>query len=496
MLSAPARILFCTAILLFTLGACQSAPAQEAPPPVPTHLSIRETATSDVQSAVNAPLGPTAVSPEPTPASQPVPTDPAPPVLPPTVTLPTVLPTLAPPPTIVRPTIPDPALSPTITPGGPQLRSTPVIPTASPVPTRVLHRTGPDTRLTGTTALLAREGDELFAAGRFAEAIAKYREAQEHLDQPSQVLHSWSGHSFRELGDYGEALHQFTAALDVRDNSSDRNNRAMVYLLTNRCPEAQADAQASLNMEPAIGEGSHSYIEALVILAECQLRLEQYEQALEYGNLAQELALLHNVRTDRLNDLSVFLGQLEAVVQGLMYPEDFLSELAFRKLSEALDFFYQGYYRAAIGALESAQQLNWRPSGLIFNLLGRSYSDSGDSETAVGYFSQAVELGDDSYNRSWRALEYFSMGDCARASSDGLAALAKQPYSEPGFHTSVEGSWIVGYCLALDGHLKDALVPLEEAIGLARENGYPPEEISYMEDVLLEIKEAEKGTTG
>ena len=317
-----------------------------------------------------------------------------------------------------------------------------------------------------------------------------------HLDQPSQVLHSLLGHSFQGLEDYDEALKQFTVALDIHDNSSDRNNRALIYLLTNRCPEAQADARASLDMEPAIGEGSHSDIEALVKLAECQLRLEQYDRALEYGSQALDLALSHNVRPDRVNDLSAFLAQIEAVAQGLMYPEDFLSELAYRKLNEALDFFYRGDYRAAIGALESAQQLNWRPSGLILNFLGRSYRDSGDRETAVQYFAQAVELRDDSYNRTWRALEYFGMGDCVRASGDGQAALAKQPYAEPGFHTSVEAGWIVGYCLALEGHLKEALVSLEEAIGLARENVYPPEEISYMEDVILEIKEAATGSTG
>ena len=389
-----------------------------------------------------------------------------------------------------------PELFPTTTLEVPQLLATRAVPTPTPVPTPALHRTGPNIWLSGEAATLAREGDELFAAGRFIEAIAKYEDAQEHLDQPSQVLHSLLGHSFQGLEDYDEALKQFTVALDIHDNSSDRNNRALIYLLTNRCPEAQADARASLDMEPAIGEGSHSDIEALAKLAECQLRLGQYNQALEDGNQALDLALSHNVRPDRVNDLSAFLAQIEAVAQGLMYPEDFLSELAYRKLNEALDFFYQGNYREAIGALESAQQLNWRPSGLILNFLGRNYSDSGDGETAVQYFSQAVELRDDSYNRAWRALEHFSMGDCVRASSDGRAALEKQPYVEQGFHTSVEALWIVGYCLALDGHLKEAQVSLEESLGLARESGYPPEEISYMEDVFSEIKEAAEGATG
>ena len=249
-------------------------------------------------------------------------------------------------------------------------------------------------------------------------------------------------------------------------------------------------------MEPAVGQGSHSDIEALVILAECRMRLGQYDRALDYGKRALDLALEQNVRPARVNDLSAFLAQLDAIAQGLMYPEDFLSELAYRKVNEALDFFYQGNFLAAIGALESAQQFNWRPSGLILNLLGRSHGNSGDGETALHYFSQALELRDDSYNRAWRALEYFSMGDCVRANADARAALEKEPYLEQGFQTSVEGHWVVGYCLALDGHLKEALVSLEESIGLARESGYPPEEISGMEDVVAEIREAAKGSTG
>ena len=59
-----------------------------------------------------------------------------------------------------------------------------------------------------------------------------------HLDQPSQVLHSLLGHSFQGLEDYDEALKQFTAALDIHDNSSDRNNRALIYLLTNPVPRS------------------------------------------------------------------------------------------------------------------------------------------------------------------------------------------------------------------------------------------------------------------
>ncbi len=83
-----------------------------------------------------------------------------------------------------------------------------------------------------------------------------------------------------------------------------------------------------------------------------------------------------------------------------------------------------------------------------------------------------------------------------KASGDARAALEKQPYVEQGFHTSAESHWINGYCLALDGLLKEALVSLRESIGLARESGYLPEEISGMEDVVAEITEAAKGPAG
>ncbi len=292
MLSTIVRILACSAILLFTLGACQAAPAGEAPSPVPTQGLIRVRATPRAALAATTLPMPT-IGPTPAPILIPQsiptfppptflptvewPTVPPPPLLPPTVVWPTSPPPLVLSPTVEVPIMPAPELSPTITFEIPQLLATTTGPTSNPLPTQALHRTSPDKWLRGEAAVLARQGDELFAAGRFTEAIAKYRAAQEHLDQPNQVLHSWLGHSFRALDNLDEVLQQFTAALDIHDNSSDRNNRAMIYLMTNRCPEAQADAQAALAMEPAIGKSSHSDIEALVILAECRMRLGQYD---------------------------------------------------------------------------------------------------------------------------------------------------------------------------------------------------------------------------
>ena len=75
MLSAIVRILACTAILLFTLGACQTGSAREAPPPTVTQLPIRVTATPDTPPTVTALPEPTVVPPTPTanvlPASTP-----------------------------------------------------------------------------------------------------------------------------------------------------------------------------------------------------------------------------------------------------------------------------------------------------------------------------------------------------------------------------------------------------------------------------------------
>ena len=206
MVFAPVRFLACTTILFFTLGACQAAPASEAPSPVPTQHPIRVTANPATPSAFTVIPTPAMV---PTPAPilfpRPIPTIPPPPTLFPTVVWPTFAPAPVLPPTVARPTFappltlppefelsisPAPELFPTITLEVPQLLATPAVPTPTLLPTPALHRTGPNTWLSGEAATLAREGDELFAAGRFTEAIAKYQEAQMHLDQPSQVLHS------------------------------------------------------------------------------------------------------------------------------------------------------------------------------------------------------------------------------------------------------------------------------------------------------------------
>ena len=129
------------------------------------------------------------------------------------------------------------------------------------------------------------------------------------------------------------------------------------------------------------------------------------------------------------------------------------------------------------------EQAHGKESSRILNRLARSYSGLGDDVTATKYFTRAIEVRDNAFNRVWRALGYFWQWDCENAYPDAEQALALDPYVEPGFHTSVEASWITSNCLGASGYIEEALADLEVAIRLARESDYPDLRVSHMQEV-------------
>ena len=369
---------------------------------------------------------------------------------------------------------------------------------ASPAAPQVIHKTGPVETLQGLTAKLVEEADNLFARGQYSEAITKYKEAQELANGPNQVIQSWLSHSYHSLGNYDQAILHFSSAIQIHDNASDRVNRASVFLYNNQCQDAMQDAGAALDMAPAIGDGSHTSAEAHLILSQCYTQGEQYALALEQIDAAIAIAEEHGFRQERMEQITLLKFDIVTLAQNHAYPEDQLSGQTSRDVDQGVGHFYEARYPEAIAAFKSAQQAHGRRSGLILTLLARSYSGMGDHDTAIRYFSEAIEVRDDAYNRTWRAIQYFNNEDCEKATDDAYVSLTKTTYAEPGFDTIVEARWITGFCDALYGRYEEALADLEEAIKLAQVNGYPPEHVSYMSDIyqeVLELKAAKSKTT-
>ena len=367
-------------------------------------------------------------------------------------------------------------------------RNIAAIPTASPTPA-VFYRTEHVETFHGPEGSIVVEADALFAQGKYFQAIPKYKEAQGLVSKPSHVIQNRIGLSYRYLRDNEQAIHHFSKAIEINDISAGRVNRASVYFFNGQCDEAMQDAQAALTMKPSTGVGFHTYAEAHFILGQCFILNEQYELALEQVDLALAIAKEYKFSDERVEQIDVTRAGIEGVAEGSVYPEDLLLGYASEDSNIGVAHFNEGRYREAITAFLSAQRLHGKPSSFILHMLARSYILTGDFESGIHYFSEAIEVRDDANNRVWRALHLW---DCEKAVEDAYAALDRKPYVEPGYHTSVEAFFIVVDCQTLNGQFEGDLADFEDALKLAKESGYTPEEISLISELHQEALELRK----
>ncbi|MCY4365200.1 MAG: tetratricopeptide repeat protein [Chloroflexi bacterium] len=149
-------------------------------------------------------------------------------------------------------------------------------------------------------------------------------------------------------------------------------------------------------------------------------------------------------------------------------------------INEGMAKFYGGEERGVIELFTSALEGHEKPSNRILNLLARSHSDLEQHEEAVDYFTEAIAVRDDSFNRTWRAMQYFGNEDCHLAFTDADKALGTNPYVETGFDTRVQSLLIRGHCGEFQGQAKKAVADIGEAIRLAPNSDYSQAEIDYL----------------
>ena len=372
-----------------------------------------------------------------------------------------------------------PALSPTRGPvvlPGVLLSATPEPATLAPLATLESYfDIKGDEPLSGDVLLLMDQGDVLFDDGRYLDAIAKYEEAEEKHGGRLGVAQNRMGSSQLRLENYDLAIQHHTNHIEIGDKSNRRVNRAIAYSYSNRCPEAIDDARAALRMEPVVGEGFHTHVEAYVVLADCLVRSGDYSLALEHFDSVFALAAEHGFRDSRIASFSRQQSAISDIADGLAYPEDFLNGPASLYSKYGHAYFEQGLYEQAIGSFESAAEKNWTDSGNLFNLLGVSYSKLGLHQEALRYFSRAIEVRDDGNNRMSRAFEYLNVENgCDLAVIDAEAALGHPPLVREGSNSHSGALWVRGQCYVYWGLLDFALTDVEEAIRLARESGGSP----------------------
>ena len=378
-----------------------------------------------------------------------------------------------------------PTPRPTYTPY-PTYTPAPLIPvgttSALPTPTinpKTFHRAGKKHWFTGDTAEAVERGKETFAQGKYQEALEEFLEAQRLHGEPSAALQSRIGNSYSALGQSKAAIRHFTNAIELEDTAIYRTNRGNLYVETRQCSLAIEDAKTALAMEPATGEGSHTDIEANIILVGCYIQQGNHLSALQHADAAYALATKHNVRAERAEGMRKQREAIQLILEGNAWPEDLFSDQVLAILETSLELYERGEHQAAIAQFKATQKKHGTPSGAIQAWIGTAYSALEQHETALTHYTKAIEIREDPHHRVIRGIEYANHGRCAEAAVDAEEALAMNPYAEPGYHTSAEAYWILAACLQ-----EKTQAHMGKALAIAQANGYTQEEIDISSETV------------
>ena len=332
----------------------------------------------------------------------------------------------------------------------------------------------------GDTWLEIEKAKQAFYQGRYQDALEGFLEAQRLHGEPSVVLQSFIGNSYRALGQNEATIHHFTNALEVKDNPTDRINRGTLYMETGQCSPAIEDAKAALTMEPDAGEGIHTDAEANYILAICYAQQSDYLLALQHAEIAPEIAEENHYTAIDLETMSLTKESIQAVLDGTAWPEDLLFEPTLTYFTKGIELLEIGNYEEAITILKTAQEKHGTPSGTIQVLIGVGYRALGYHEIALTHYNNAIEIREDPHHRVSRATEYANQGRCAEATTDAETALSMNPYSEPGYHTSAEAHWILAACSPEE----QDQIHMDQALAIARAHGYTQEDIDFSSETV------------
>ena len=339
----------------------------------------------------------------------------------------------------------------------------------------------PEDLFSGHAQTTLENGMDLSKRGEYAEAIAKFEEAQKLHGKPSGAIQAQIGHAYSALGQHEKAIEHYSAALEIRDNHDRRVARASEYMSNGRCSEATTDAETALTMEPAREDGFDTYIKANLILAKCYAQQEEYLLALQHADAALTIARENDYSSENLEMLDLARESIQAVQDGQAWPEDLLFEPALSHFNTAIELFEQGRYEEAITSLEAAQEAHSKQSSYIQTMIGMAHGGLENHDTALHHLNKAVEIRDSAFHRANRAIGYMAQDQCQEASNDAETALGMEPYAEPEYHSGSEAHFVLAICQYDAGDLENALRNIRASIDLADQHGYTEEEISDLE---------------
>ena len=292
----------------------------------------------------------------------------------------------------------------------------------------------PRTTYTGKAAETGRQAEEAFERGDYQEAIKKYTEAQRHHGKPSAAAEGTIGVSYMGLGKNEAAIRHLSKAIEIEDSALLRNIRGTAYRMAGQCDRASEDARAALAMEPIKEDGSHTDVEANLILGICNSRQGQHMLALQHAESAIEISIREGYTNEETSAIRIKIGD--------------------------------------------------------------SYEALGQNEEAVAQYSESIDLFDNPTARIRRGHLHTASKRCDQDIEDAEAALAMDPIKENGFHTDVEANFILTICHAQNGNYLPALQHAETTLEMARTHGYPETFLEEVATMSLAFQDVLEGNSG
>lgn len=248
------------------------------------------------------------------------------------------------------------------------------------------------------TATEAKENPQQIARGqgiaylglaRYEEAIGQFVTAlsysNEFVDTFDFDTNYYLATAYFKNGQIEEAGKVYTAILDLRDDRDAHYLRGVVYLEEDRLAEAKAD------FDVALSKNSADY----------DLRIEIARALMEKGYVDEGKAYLQAAFGSNEKKISNFdKGRLSYYLEDYENARNYLESTKGNKDAETVLMLGQTYEKLGdynYAASIYSNYLTENPGNvIIFNRLGMCKLQSGDAESALDYFEQALALEDPS----------------------------------------------------------------------------------------------------
>ena len=321
----------------------------------------------------------------------------------------------------------------------------------------------------------------------FRDAIREKRayEAQDIGPHPlpEPYLQTGLARSLAALGRHQEALEHLSRSQEAGESPLTLAEIAMQHAILEECEDTEEPARDALTQQAVYERNTmiHSHALAHHALAICWNLRDNSRAALDNIERAIEITRVFRAPDDleELRD-SIMSGGLDTGWKAGLDP------FARDALRRADSHMLEGRHALALEAYREAIAFHRKPSQELQRGAARALVLLGRKQEAVGHFTAAIDIRGSSSLHLERAQALRDTGLCGAAIQDAKSAQELEAETLPGVrNTRIEAMMLAAMCWREMDEPATALSEVQEAILLAREQGYPTGET----DAMMELRD-------